>query len=85
MTSLHMSMLTLNAWPSKEGLCIGYLDINHALNKLTDISSILENYGKYFHVFCLSESCLSDWILDSNIAIPGYSIPGYSILCLDPN
>ena len=78
-TSLHISMPTLNTWPSKEGLRIGYLNINHALNKLNDIFSILENSGKYFHVFCLSESRLSDRILDSDIAIPGYSI-----LRLDP-
>ena len=65
---------TLNSWPSKEGLRIGYLNINHALNKITEISSILHNSSKHFHVFCFAESRLSAPISDSDISVPGYNI-----------
>ena len=28
--------ITINTWPSKDGLRIGYLNINYAVNKLTE-------------------------------------------------
>ena len=65
---------TLKTWPSKEGLRIGYLNINHALNKLTEMSSILHNSGKNFHMFCFAESRLSDRISDSDVSVPGYNV-----------
>ena len=64
---------TRDAWPSKEGLRIGYLNINHAINKLDDIGLILENSGKHFHLFCFSESRLDSRIMDSDLMIPGYN------------
>ena len=72
--------ITQETWPCKEGLRIGYLNINSARNKTDDIASVLHNNGKGFHLFCFAESRLSDTILDSDI-----SIPGYDIIRLDPN
>ena len=63
-----------DTWPTKEGLRIGHLNINHAINKLPDISSILSNSGRNFHIFGFSESRLSDHIMDTDISIPGYTI-----------
>ena len=61
-------------WLLKEGLRIGHLNINHAVNKLTDIHSILSNSGKNFHVFGFSESRLSEHITDTDMHISGYNI-----------
>ena len=63
--------ITINTWPSKDGLRIGYLNINHAINKLTDIPSILFNSGRNFHVFCFAESRLSNHVSDSDVSMPG--------------
>ena len=71
--------ITINTWPSKDGLRIGYLNINHAINKLTDISSILFKSGRNFHIFCFAESRLSNHVSDSDV-----SMPGYNVMCLDP-
>ena len=71
--------ITINTWPSKDGLRIGYLNVNHAINKLTDSSSILFSSGQNFHVFCFAESQLSNHVSDSDI-----SVPGYSVVHLDP-
>ena len=65
---------TVNAWPSKDGLKIGHLNINHAINKQTDIMSILSNSGNNFHIFCFSESRLSDQISDTDMSVSGYNI-----------
>ena len=65
--------LTKDDWPSKDGLRIGYLNVNRARNKMHEISTILHNSGKHFHLFCFAESRLSD---NDNVAINGYdSIP----------
>ena len=61
-------------WPCKPGLRIGHLNINHAHNKISEISSILENSGKSFHIFGLSESRLKNEISNAELNIPGYSI-----------
>ena len=66
--------LNPDTWLLKEGIRIGHLNINHAVNKLADISSILSNNGKNFHLFGFSESRLSEHITDSDISIPGYTI-----------
>ena len=71
--------ITINIWPPKDGLRIGYLNINHAINKLTDITSVLFNSGRNFHVFCFAESRLSNHVSDSDV-----SMPGYSVMRLDP-
>ena len=75
-------------WPCKPGLRIGHLNINHALKKTNKtkqnkkqktkkpsvISSVLENSGKNFHIFGLSESRLKKEISNTELNIPGYSI-----------
>jgi hypothetical protein len=61
-----------NTLPTKEGLRIGHLNIHHAANKLTDISSLLLNQGKNFHLLGLSESWLNTNIPDQVLTIPGY-------------
>ena len=63
-----------HSWPSKDGLRISHLNINHAVNKITDISSLLNNNGKPFHILGLSESRLSNHINDTDMYIPGYKI-----------
>ena len=39
--------ITINTWPSKDGLRIGYLNINHAINKLTEfrVQELCESRG----------------------------------------
>ena len=61
-------------WPSKPGLRIRHLNVNHVHNKISEISSILENSGKSFHIFGLSESRLKNEISNTELSIPGYSI-----------
>ena len=63
-----------NSWPSKEGLRIAHLNINHATNKTDDISSLILNHGKPFHILGLSESRLTETIQDTDLDIPGYNI-----------
>ena len=69
-----MTSNALSSWPLKDGLRVGHLNINSVINKLADVSSILYNQGKHFHIFGLSESRLSAHISDSEISIPGYNI-----------
>ena len=64
----------ISSWPQREGLRIGHLNINSAVNKLTDIASVLHNSGNPFHIFGLSEARLSDIVSDNDINIPGYNI-----------
>ena len=61
-------------WPCKPGLRIGSLNVNHAHNKISEISSILENSGKSFHIFDLSESRLKNEVSNTELSIPGYSV-----------
>ena len=63
-----------NLWPSKDGLRICHLNINHAVNKSTDIASLISNHGKSFHIVGLSESRLSEHIKDTDMHIPGFHI-----------
>ena len=63
---------SLSTWPSNDGLRIGHININSALHKMTDISSILHNNGKPFHVFAFTESGLSSAIPNSDVNIPGF-------------
>ena len=67
-----MALSTTN-WPQQEGLRIGHLNVNSARNKLDDISTILYNSSKPFHVFGFTESRLSDIIHEDEIAIPGFT------------
>ena len=64
----------INPWLKADGLRVGHLNINHCINKTTEISSILTNSGKNFHIFGFSESRLSTAISDSDISFPGYNI-----------
>ena len=69
-----MSLNVHDAWPLKDGLRVGHLNINSVINKLADVSTILSNNGKNFHVFGFSESRLSSHISDAELSIPGYNI-----------
>ena len=73
-------MLTSKAWPSKDGFRVGFLNINHVINKLDEIATILYNSGRPFHLFCFAESRLDkNKILDSDI-----SMENYTAIRLDP-
>lgn len=72
--------LTLDTWPSEQGLHIGYLNINNARNKKEEIATILDNNGTNFHVFCFAESRLSPCISDVDM-----NMLGYQIIRLDPS
>ena len=61
-------------WPTNDGLRVGYLNVCHLINKISDASRIIDNENKPFHIFCFSESRLSNRINNSSISIPGYSI-----------
>ena len=65
-------MKTEDKWPSKEGLRIGFLNINSIINKIDQLSAILFNSGQQFHVFCCAETRLSENIKDADVSIPGY-------------
>ena len=65
---------TIDTWPSKDGLQVGFLNINSARDKKDDISNILRNSGNNFHIFCFAESRSSYLMPDSNITMPGYDI-----------
>ena len=58
-----------NPWLLKDGLRVGHLNVNHVISKITEISSILTNSGKNFHIFGCSESRLSSAISDSDISL----------------
>ena len=51
-----------------------HLNINHAINKLTDIASVLFSSGMNLYILGLSESRLSSHISDTDISMPGYNI-----------
>ena len=63
-----------NCWPSRNGLRIGHLSVNHIYNKITDITTTLSNSRKPFHVFGLSESRLTINMPSCDLSIHGYSI-----------
>ena len=67
-------MITKSNWPAKEGIRIGYLNINSVANKIDEVSNILANSGKPYHLFCFAESRLSSKNSDSDLAMPGYNI-----------
>ena len=72
--------ITLDTWPTKQGLRIGHLNINRAINKKDEIASILHNNGLGFHLFCFTESHLSAKVSDSDM-----TIPNYQLLRIDPS
>ena len=63
-----------NCWPSRDGLRLGHLNINHVYNKISDVTTTLSNSGRPFHVFGLSESRLTINMPSCDLAIPGYTI-----------
>ena len=63
-----------NYWPSREGLGIGHLNSNHVFNKITDVTTIICNSGKQFHLFVFSESHLTDKIPSCDLMIPDYTV-----------
>ena len=62
-----------DSWPTRDVLRCAHLNINHAINKLTDTASVSFNSGKKYNIRGLSESRLSTHISNSDISIPGYS------------
>ena len=44
-----------DSWPTRDGLRMAHLNINHAVNKLTVIASVLFISGKNLHILGLSE------------------------------
>ena len=65
---------TSDTWPSTDGLRIGFLNINHIANKLSDVSDILSSSQKYLHLFGIAETKLPDQISSDDIKIPTYHI-----------
>ena len=65
---------TLETWPIKNGVKVGYLNINSARNKTDDIAYILHNNGQNFHLLGIAESRLDDSIPDSDIMMPNYNV-----------
>ena len=56
-------------WTFAHGLCIGYLNINHIVNKMPDVLKIVhnnQNSDRDVHVFCFSESRLNSHIENNN-------------------
>jgi hypothetical protein len=68
------STANVSNWPIGEGLRVGHLNICHLINKMTDVSRIINNNDKPFHIFGFSESWTNSCISDNSISIPGYSI-----------
>ena len=64
-----------NKWPSKDGIRISHININHAINKLDDISHLLYNYGNPLHVLGITEAHISDNIDTKEIHMAGYNEP----------
>ena len=54
-TGINLIIMTYAAsdhWPLKDGLRIGHLNINHLINKMSDVSHVVHNsqpYGRGFH------------------------------------
>jgi endonuclease/exonuclease/phosphatase family metal-dependent hydrolase len=65
---------TQNKWPTVDGLRIGHLNIHYAINKLSEISSVLNNFGSPFHVFGLTESRLNSNVDDNEVFISGFNV-----------
>ena len=63
-----------NCWPSRDGLRIGHQNSNHVFNKITDVTTVISNSGKQFHLFGFSDSPLTDKIPSSDLLIPDYTI-----------
>ena len=63
-----------NCWPSRDGLRIGHLNINHVYSKITDVITTLSNSGRPFHIFGFSESRLTTNMPSCDLSIPGYTI-----------
>ena len=61
-------------WLSKIGFKVGYLNVCHLLNKVSEVHPILSNKNDLVHVFGFSESRLSDLVSDNVISVPDYSL-----------
>ena len=62
-------------WTFAHGLCIGYLNINHIVNKMPDVLKIVhnnQNSDRDVHVFCFSESRLNSHIDDKEVSIASF-------------
>ena len=65
-----------NCWPSRDGLRVGHLNINHVHNKIADVTTIISNSGKQFHLYGFSESRLTDNMPSTDLLTPDYTIVG---------
>ena len=63
-----------NCQPSRNTLPTGHLNISHVLNKITDVTTTISNFGKWFDLSCFSESRLTGSMASSDSLIPGYTI-----------
>ena len=64
-------------WPLKHSFRIGHLNINHIVNKMADVTEIVQNSqntGRDFHMFCFSESRLNDHKNGKNVSVAGFHI-----------
>ena len=66
--------LSQNKWPTADGLRVGHLNINSAINKIHEVEILLQNFGTPFHIFGLTEARVTNKVLDSDIVIPGYTL-----------
>ena len=64
----------VSSWPINDGLRVGHLNICHLINKMTDVSKIINNNNMPFHIFGFSETWTNHHIPDKSISIPGYDI-----------
>jgi hypothetical protein len=61
-------------WPTGDGLRVGHVNINSAINKIHEIGMVLHNLGTPFHMFGVTESRITEKMLDNDISIPGYTV-----------
>jgi hypothetical protein len=67
-------VITQNKWPTVNGLRIGHLNIHYAINKLSEISTALNNFGSPFHIFGLTEARLNSNVDDNEVSVPGFNV-----------
>lgn len=61
-------------WSTEDGVCIGHLNINCAINKISELETVLYKSGTPTHIFGVSEALVTEIVLDSNIYVSGYTL-----------
>lgn len=70
-----MSIVTNTSnWPNLKGLRIGHLNVCHLINKLFDVSMLLNNNGAPFQIFGFTETWTNQCMSNSDLYIPGYDL-----------